>query len=51
MDSPIRVGIVGSGFAAERWFWIVTVSIVTTALLYNLFRIVFKIPLPRFSLF
>jgi|SRR5665648_103945 len=38
-------------FNEKRWFMIVIVSIVATALLYTLFRIVFKIPLPRFNLF
>jgi len=38
-------------FNEKRWFMIVIVSIVATALLYILFRIVFKIPLPRFNLF
>ena len=38
-------------FNEKKWFWIVTVSIVATALLYIFFRIVFKIPLPRFNLF
>jgi len=38
-------------FNEKRWFLIVPVSIVATALLYILFRIVFKIPLPRFNLF
>jgi len=38
-------------FNEKRWFLIVTVSIVTSVLFYILFRIVFKIPLPRFNLF
>jgi len=38
-------------FNEKRWFMIVIVSIVATALLYILFRIVFKIPLPRFNFF
>ncbi|OGD16607.1 hypothetical protein A2V47_08130 [Candidatus Atribacteria bacterium RBG_19FT_COMBO_35_14] len=38
-------------FNEKKWFLIVTVSIVATAVLYILFRIVFKIPLPRFNLF
>src|SRR4030066_2254106 len=36
-------------FNEKKWFLIVTVSIVATAVLYILFRIVFKIPLPRFN--
>jgi len=38
-------------FNEKRGIWIIAVSIITTALLYILFRIVFKIPLPRFNLF
>ena len=38
-------------FNEKRWFRVMAVSIVTTALLYILFRIVFRVPLPRFSLF
>ena len=38
-------------FNEKRGIWNIAVSIITTALLYILFRIVFKIPLPRFSLF
>jgi len=38
-------------FNEKKWFLIVTVSIVTAVLFYILFRIVFKIPLPRFNLF
>jgi len=38
-------------FNEKRWFRVMAVSIITTALLYILFRIVFKVFLPRFSLF
>ena len=38
-------------FNEKRWFWVIAVSLVTTLLLYILFRMVFKIPLPRFNLF
>ncbi|MGD9552357.1 MAG: tripartite tricarboxylate transporter TctB family protein [Candidatus Caldatribacteriota bacterium] len=38
-------------FKEKRVIWILAVSITTTILLYYLFRMVFKIPLPRFSLF
>lgn len=38
-------------FNEKRSIWIIIVSITTTVLLYILFRIIFKIPLPRFSLF
>lgn len=38
-------------FNEKRWIWIIAVSIITTALLYVLFRMIFRIPLPRFDLF
>ena len=38
-------------FKEKRVIWILAVSIITTILLYYLFRMVFKIPIPRFSLF
>jgi len=38
-------------FNEKRWLKIVATSIITTSLLYILFRIIFRVPLPRFSLF
>ena len=38
-------------FNEKRWSRIVATSVITTSLLYILFRIIFKVPLPRFSLF
>jgi uncharacterized membrane protein len=38
-------------FRERRWLKIVATSIITSSLLYILFRIIFKVPLPRFSLF
>lgn len=38
-------------FKETRWIRIVTISLVITFLLYALFRMVFKIPLPRFNIF
>ena len=38
-------------FNEKRWLKIVVTSIITTSLLYILFRIIFRVPLPRFSLF
>ncbi len=38
-------------FNEKRWLKIVATSVITTALLYIVFRIVFRVPLPRFSLF
>ncbi len=38
-------------FKERRIVWISGMSLVTTVLLYFLFRMIFKIPIPRFSLF
>lgn len=38
-------------FNEKRWLKIAATSIITTSLLYILFRIIFRVPLPRFSLF
>jgi putative tricarboxylic transport membrane protein len=38
-------------FHEKRWIKIVTTSIITTVILYILFRMIFRVPLPRFSLF
>jgi len=38
-------------FLEKRWLKIVATSIITTGMLYILFRIIFRVPLPRFSLF
>jgi putative tricarboxylic transport membrane protein len=38
-------------FNEKRWLKVVATSIITTGLLYILFRIIFRVPLPRFSLF
>jgi hypothetical protein len=37
-------------FNEKKWYRIVWVSILTTALLYGVFRMIFRVPLPRFSL-
>lgn len=37
-------------FAERKWYRIVLVSIGTTAVLYVVFRMVFRVPLPRFGL-
>ncbi len=37
-------------FHEKRWGWIVAISLGTSAILYLVFRMVFKIPLPRFNL-
>lgn len=38
-------------FNEKRWLKIAATSIITAGLLYILFRIIFRVPLPRFSLF
>jgi hypothetical protein len=38
-------------FNEKRWKWIVIVSVATTVILYFLFRMIFRVPLPRFCLF
>jgi hypothetical protein len=38
-------------FKERRIAWIVGLSLTTTVLLYLIFRIIFKIPIPRFTLF
>jgi len=47
---PFIVGIM-LVFNEKHWIKIVATSIITTSLLYILFRIIFKVPLPRFNLF
>ncbi len=37
-------------FNEKKWYRIVSVSIITTAVLYSVFRMIFRVPLPRFSL-
>jgi putative tricarboxylic transport membrane protein len=37
-------------FGERKWYRVVLVSVVTTAILYGVFRMVFRVPLPRFSL-
>ena len=37
-------------FGEKRWGWIIVVSLVTSATLLVIFRMVFKVPLPRFNL-
>lgn len=38
-------------FYEKRWSWIISVSMAVTFILYILFRIIFKVPLPRFEFF
>lgn len=37
-------------FNERKWHRIALISVVTTAVLYSVFRMVFRVPLPRFSL-
>lgn len=37
-------------FNEKRWIWIGAVSLITSTVLYGLFRMIFKVPLPRFNL-
>jgi len=37
-------------FAEKKWYRIVLVSTITTTILYSVFRMIFRVPLPRFSL-
>lgn len=37
-------------FNEKRWIGIGAVSLITSAVLYGLFRMIFKVPLPRFNL-
>ena len=37
-------------FNEKKWYRIILISVVTTAVLYSVFRIVFRVPLPRFTL-
>ena len=47
---PFMAGIM-LVFNEKRWLRIVATSVITTGMLYILFRIIFRVPLPRFSLF
>ena len=37
-------------FAEKKWYRIILISVGTTAVLYLVFRMVFRVPLPRFEL-
>lgn len=38
-------------FKEKRWYVVATVSILGTTVFYTVFRLIFKVPLPRFDLF
>ncbi|MBA7633131.1 hypothetical protein ES703_40693 [subsurface metagenome] len=49
--TPLFIAAIMLIFNEKRRLMIVATSIITTSLLYILFRVIFKVPLPRFSLF
>jgi len=51
LATPLFIAGVMLLFNEKRWIWISTVSIITTILLYFLFRTCFRVPLPRFIFF
>jgi putative tricarboxylic transport membrane protein len=51
LTTPLLIAGLMVLFDERRWRWILPVSILTTVVLYVLFRMVFKVPLPRFELF
>jgi putative tricarboxylic transport membrane protein len=51
LTTPLLIAGLMVLFNERRWSWILPVSILTTIVLYVLFRMVFKVPLPRFELF
>ena len=38
-------------FKEKRWYIVATVSVLGTTVFYTVFRLIFKVPLPRFDLF
>ncbi|MBN2545923.1 MAG: tripartite tricarboxylate transporter TctB family protein [Spirochaetes bacterium] len=46
--TPLFIAISLIIFNEKRWYIIVLISILTTLVLYAIFRIVFRVPLPRF---
>ena len=51
LSTPLFIAVTMLLFREKRWKWIVTVSVATTVILYFLFRMIFRVPLPRFGLF
>ncbi|MFH1758932.1 MAG: tripartite tricarboxylate transporter TctB family protein [Pseudomonadota bacterium] len=51
LTTPFLIAGLMIAFNEKRWTRIVTVSLLTTVVLYILFRMVFRVPLPRFELF
>jgi putative tricarboxylic transport membrane protein len=50
-STPFFIAGTMAFFNEKRWKWIVIVSVATTVILYVLFRIIFRVPLPRLSFF
>jgi len=48
--TPLFIAAAMLVFAEKKWYRIVLVSVGTTAVLYVVFRLVFRVPLPRFAL-
>ena len=48
--TPLFIAGIMLVFNEKSWLKIVATSMITTGVLYVLFRIIFKVPLPRFSL-
>ncbi len=48
--TPLFIAGIMLIFAEKKWYRVVLVSTITTAILYSVFRMFFRVPLPRFSL-
>ena len=48
--TPVFIAAAMLIFAEKKWYRIVLISVCTTAVLYLVFRMVFRVPLPRFGL-
>jgi putative tricarboxylic transport membrane protein len=51
LSTPVLLAGTVFAFKEKRWYVIASVSIVGTSVFYYVFRIIFKVPLPRFDLF
>jgi putative tricarboxylic transport membrane protein len=48
--TPLFIAAAMLVFAEKKWYRIILISVGTTAVLYLVFRMVFRVPLPRFGL-
>jgi hypothetical protein len=48
--TPLFIAAAMLVFAEKKWYRIIPISVGTTAVLYLVFRMVFRVPLPRFGL-